>query len=131
MILDEGLFNPLTPKDERGKNAWTRPTTVTSLLGKRERDAANQGETAGDSCANRRKLRRTASAKLQSQNSTLWHDIVGTGLRKQGSSTTLGNTNDALIPADNAIYYPPQDKNNSDLPFNNICTAKNVGSTLR
>ena len=72
MILDENLYHPLLPASERGKNAWVRRTVSQSSLGKRS------GET--DAAQNHsRKLRRTASAKLSSQNNGLWTDIVGGG----------------------------------------------------
>ncbi|KAI4107124.1 MAG: hypothetical protein L6R37_001825 [Teloschistes peruensis] len=69
MILDEGLYSLLLPPAERGRNAWIRRVVSTSSLGKRaaDRDAATSGP---------RKLRRTASTRLSSQNFGLWTDIV-------------------------------------------------------
>lgn len=72
MILDETLYNLQLAASERGKNAWIRKTASTSSLGKRARDEAN-------ALGRSRKLRRTASAKLSSQNMGLWTDIVGGG----------------------------------------------------
>lgn len=76
MILDENLYHPLTPSDERGKNAWIRRTVSTTSLGKRSRD---EGPVPSVS----RKLRRVASAKLSSQNEGIWTDIVGGGFGPQ------------------------------------------------
>lgn len=70
MILDESLYHPLTPLQERGENAWVRRTVSTTSLGKRMRDDGPALNTS-------RKLRRTASAKLGSQNEGIWTDIVG------------------------------------------------------
>ncbi|KAI9876724.1 MAG: hypothetical protein M1830_005860 [Pleopsidium flavum] len=72
MILDESLYHPTTPVQERGRNAWVRRTVSTTSLGKRMRDDEPALNTS-------RKLRRTASAKLGSQNEGIWTDIVGGG----------------------------------------------------
>ncbi|KAL9026163.1 MAG: hypothetical protein Q9196_005130 [Gyalolechia fulgens] len=70
MILDETLYSLSLPPTERGRNAWIRRAVSTSSLGKRSLD--------GDAALNvPRKLRRIASAKLNSQNVGLWTDIVG------------------------------------------------------
>ena len=70
MTLDETLYNLAIPASERGKNGWVRRTASTTSLGKRSRE-----EEIGPQ--NTRKLRRTASARLSSQNFGLWTDIVG------------------------------------------------------
>ena len=70
MTLDETLYNLAIPASERGKNAWARKTASTTSLGKRSRE-----DEIGPQ--NTRKLRRTASARLSSQNFGLWTDIVG------------------------------------------------------
>ena len=70
MILEESLYSLALPASQRGKNAWVRRTTSTTSLGKRSRE-----EELGPQ--NTRKLRRTASARLSSQNVGLWTDIVG------------------------------------------------------
>lgn len=78
MILDEKLYDPEIAPEERGKGAWVRRNVVTSPLGKRARD--NNVVEDGT-----RKLRRTLSTKLTSQNEVIWGDIVG------GSRTMPGN----------------------------------------
>ncbi|EON99155.1 putative brct domain-containing protein [Phaeoacremonium minimum UCRPA7] len=71
MILDEKCYDPLMPKEERGKGAWTKKEVRRVSLGKRLRDgAAAQDE-------GKRKLRKTASMKLSSQRENLWGDILG------------------------------------------------------
>lgn len=69
MILDEKLYSLMLPPEERGQNAWIRRTASSASLGKRAR-----AEESGPKRS--RKLRRTASAKLSSQNIGLWTDIV-------------------------------------------------------
>lgn len=95
MILDESLYHPLLPASERGRNAWIRRTASLSSLGKRARD--------GDVAQNHsRKLRRTASAKLSSQNDGLWTDIVGSGFgseeRKGSAWDAQGSEVDLMAP---------------------------------
>lgn len=76
MILEENLFHLLLPVSERGRNAWIRKTGYISPLGKRTRDDSGPVPS--------RKLRRTASAKLNSQTHGLWTDIVAAGTEIQG-----------------------------------------------
>lgn len=70
MQLDESLYHPTTPPNEQGLGAWNRKPKSTSFSSKRPRE-----ENAGPEPS--RKLRRTASARLGSQNQSLWTDIVG------------------------------------------------------
>ncbi|KAF2087961.1 hypothetical protein K490DRAFT_3596, partial [Saccharata proteae CBS 121410] len=73
MALDERLYNPLMPPEERGKGAWQKPPPYSVALGKRQR-IPTKGEEPGSS---RRKLRRTASTKLGSQSQSILADIAG------------------------------------------------------
>ena len=75
MILDENSYHPLLPVSERPERTWMRRSASGTSLGKRSRD--NRPEAA--EMRGRRKLRRTASAKLSVQNSGIWTDIVGGG----------------------------------------------------
>ena len=74
MILDEKLYDPTLPPEERGKGAWDRTKPSRASLGKRSRE-----ESTGAVGEGQRKLRRTASMKLHSQNDSIWGDIVGGG----------------------------------------------------
>lgn len=76
MVLDEALYNPTLPLEERGKDAWIRLENPSPALGKRMRDA----EQSQPLNPNRRKLRRAASTKLGSQGDALWAEIVTPGL---------------------------------------------------
>ncbi len=76
MVLEETLYHPTTPEAEQGLEAWNRLPPKTSTLGKRDR-----GDEVLINLA--RKLRRTASAKLGSQNEGIWTDIVGGGFSIQ------------------------------------------------
>lgn len=76
LILDEQLYSLALPPADRGRNAWIRRVVSSSSLGKRSFD--------GDLAPNGpRKLRRTASAKLNSQNVGFWTDIVNGDVKKE------------------------------------------------
>lgn len=68
MILDESLYHPAKPVDERGQGAVTQRKQPSPITGKRMRDSTGQDK-------GRRKLRRTASSKLESQNDNIWADM--------------------------------------------------------
>ena len=110
MILDEELYNPLTPQQERGRNAWVRTLASEKSLGKREHLPEQSADDGANRPVSRRKLRRTASSKLQSQNSDIWGDIVGGGSGRDATKTGAweGGTSDdrqirkALLPAPEA-----------------------------
>lgn len=72
MVLDESLYHPLLPEEERGKGAVTRHKPTAESLGKRARA---QEQTVDPAEVGRRKLRRTASSRLGSQSDNLWADI--------------------------------------------------------
>ncbi|OSS44811.1 hypothetical protein B5807_10710 [Epicoccum nigrum] len=72
MVLDEALYNPTLPIEERGKEAWVRLENPSPALGKRARDA----EPLQPLNSNRRKLRRAASTKLGFQGDALWAEIT-------------------------------------------------------
>ncbi|KAF2762808.1 hypothetical protein EJ05DRAFT_481689 [Pseudovirgaria hyperparasitica] len=74
MALDEAAYDPLKPEEEQGKGAFTTLTTTTTVVtGKRLRPE-QQHEASGEPQV--RKLRRTASTKLGSQNESIWADIT-------------------------------------------------------
>ena len=79
MILDEKLFNPEWPVEGRGKDAWNRRRTS---LGKRPRE-----DNVALLDEGKRKLRRTASTKLSSQNEKIWGDIVGSNNEIQAANS--------------------------------------------
>lgn len=75
MMLEESLFNPMLSPEERGKGATKTVKTEDqerSRLGKRKSD---QGPNAFKGAESKRKLRRTASSKLESQSSGIWADM--------------------------------------------------------
>jgi DNA replication regulator DPB11 len=94
MILDEKLYDPALPAEERGKGAWDRTKPKRTSLGKRSR---------GDSVVNleggKRKLRRMASTKLGSQSESMWGDIVGGASFAQVARSGVWESNDAQAPA--------------------------------
>ncbi len=72
MALDESLYNPTMPVEERGQGAWDRRQPMSPAMGKRTRDA----EPSQALNPFRRKLRRSASTKLGSQSDALWAGIT-------------------------------------------------------
>jgi len=93
MILDERLYDPVLPIEERGKGAWDKTKRRTSL-GKRMRTDSVAGLNG-----EKRKLRRTASAKLSSGNDEMWGDIVGGGTVPQVMRSGVWETTDDQEPA--------------------------------
>ncbi|TLS31300.1 hypothetical protein PpBr36_03415 [Pyricularia pennisetigena] len=79
MILDESLYDPLLPPEERGLNAWNRnaPARRSAAGSKRTRDASFVAKEGGAPDDRKTKLRRTASLKLSNQRDGLWGDILG------------------------------------------------------
>ncbi|KAK0663002.1 putative S-M checkpoint control protein rad4 [Cercophora samala] len=73
MILDEKYYDPVLPPEERGVGAWNKERAQHAALGKRLRENAAAQEDG------KRKLRKTASMKLNSQRDNLWGDILGMG----------------------------------------------------
>ncbi|ORY63448.1 uncharacterized protein BCR38DRAFT_436874 [Pseudomassariella vexata] len=71
MILDEKCYDPALPKGERGKGAWMPKEAKRILSGKRPREGPPAAPDDG-----RRKLRKTASMKLDKQSANLWDDIL-------------------------------------------------------
>lgn len=72
MILDEACYDPHLPAEDIGKDAWVKRDLRRKSLGKRLREAA-EGHGEGV----RRKLRKTASIKLNSQRDNMWGEILG------------------------------------------------------
>ncbi|KAK3680986.1 BRCT domain-containing protein [Podospora appendiculata] len=72
MILDEKYYDPVLPQDKRGVGAWNKKSAKLLSRGKRLREGTATTQDEG-----RRKLRKTASMKLNSQRDHLWGDILG------------------------------------------------------
>ncbi|KAI4665638.1 uncharacterized protein J4E78_003100 [Alternaria triticimaculans] len=72
MVLDETLYNPTMPVEERGQGAWDRKLPASPAIGKRTRDA----EPSQALNPFRRKLRRSASTKVGSQSDAFWAGIT-------------------------------------------------------
>ncbi|KAL9073518.1 MAG: hypothetical protein Q9157_004723 [Trypethelium eluteriae] len=74
MVLEENLYNPGLPIEKQGEGAWIRTKAGFNSIGKRDRSSDWASE---DPNTAKRKLRRTASAKLSSQNANMWGQISG------------------------------------------------------
>ncbi|KAK3380474.1 hypothetical protein B0T24DRAFT_615556 [Lasiosphaeria ovina] len=71
MILDEKCYDPTLPEEEIGMGALVKKVPEKVALGKRLRESSTVLDDG------RRKLRKTASMKLNSQRDNLWGDILG------------------------------------------------------
>ncbi|KAK0752930.1 hypothetical protein B0T18DRAFT_356722 [Schizothecium vesticola] len=72
MILEEKCYDPILSPQERGIGAWNRKEIKRVALGKRPRNDSTAAVDEG-----KRKLRKTASMKLNTQRDNLWGDILG------------------------------------------------------
>lgn len=81
MALEESLYDPAKPTEEQGKGAFRRQVKQRTSLGKRGREEDTQGGGGDD--LSRKKLRRTASSRLEGQSQDMWSDMsamdMGTG----------------------------------------------------
>lgn len=77
LALDEALYDPVMPPEERGRNAWRREP-IQPVTGKHPR----QDDTQAQPDSRRRKLRRTVSEKFESQNDAIWADITSASAEK-------------------------------------------------
>lgn len=71
MILDEAFYDPTLSPEDIGKGAWTKRELRPKPRAKRPRDPATNANNP------RRKLRKTASMKLNSQRDNMWGEILG------------------------------------------------------
>jgi hypothetical protein len=74
MVLDEALYDPILAPQDRGKDAYNKHAVEHVTLGKRQRNEEKLTEPTA-----RRKLRRTMSKKMESQQETIWADIASAG----------------------------------------------------
>jgi hypothetical protein len=79
MVLDETLYNPTVPVEERGIGAWDRKLPASPAPGKRTREA----EPSQALNPFRRKLRRSASTKVGSQSDAFWAGITAPSFERQ------------------------------------------------
>lgn len=98
MILDEKVYDPLLPEEDLGKGAWNKRASASRRisLGKRQRDAATKQEQG------RRKLRKTASLKLNSQRENMWGEILGQPSVDQPASN-LADEPTQPLPSDSLL----------------------------
>ncbi|KAI9667562.1 MAG: hypothetical protein M1821_000378 [Bathelium mastoideum] len=74
MVLEETLYDPMLPVEKQGEGAWIRSLSKLETSVRRERSVEKPSQ---DSRMGKRKLRRTASTKLGSQNANMWGQISG------------------------------------------------------
>ncbi|PNS19397.1 hypothetical protein CAC42_2574 [Sphaceloma murrayae] len=71
MVLDESCFDPLLPSEQQGRGSYEPKVKNLSEAGRRLRPEDDDSQAN----ASRRKMRRTASTRLNSQSQTLWADL--------------------------------------------------------
>ncbi|KAI1121960.1 hypothetical protein F5Y10DRAFT_255112 [Nemania abortiva] len=97
MILNEECYDPTLPPEERGKGAWSRKDVRRAPFGKRAR------EDSIISAGGEKKLRRSASTRMISQNNNLWGDILNqpaSDLSRPDDSKRESSAPAALVLAD-------------------------------
>lgn len=75
MVLDESLYDPVMAPEERGKDAWNKQALDVITQRKRMREE-NPNEVISH---NKRKIRRTVSARLGSQQGSIWAEMASAG----------------------------------------------------
>ena len=117
MALDEAYFHPTMAVEDRGIGAWDRRRDTSPTLGKRMRAAEQPKDILNPL---RRKLRRSASTRLNGQTEALWAGITAGGLEKKADEENdwteddVGRTESLLeqepptIAAESRVEIPPQ-----------------------
>ncbi|KAI9775550.1 MAG: hypothetical protein M1839_001028 [Geoglossum umbratile] len=126
MTLDEREYNHIIPQEDRGKNAWIRRTASGSCLGKRPRDDSEAITILDGEFGERRKLRRSASQKLGSQNLSIWDDIIGGGFGEKGQQRSeWDETPLNVVPIEDAnVSHSNQKRQDSVAPGSNASGAR-------
>lgn len=106
MILNEKYYDPSLPLEERGKGSWDKDKPKINSSRKRAREQTISGIEEG-----KRKLRRTASTKLNTQSQSIWGDIVGSGNNIQVLRSGIWDTSDSFGPAEK-----PHEKSKEIIP---------------
>ncbi|KAI1419140.1 hypothetical protein F5Y12DRAFT_779522 [Xylaria sp. FL1777] len=100
MILNEECYDPTLPPEERGNGAWSRRDLKRISLGKRARDGPGVSSEGG-----RRKLRKSASMRMNSQSHNIWGDILNQSagdLSRADNVQGESSTPVAPVPTDSA-----------------------------
>jgi len=82
MALHTALFDPRMPSEQQGQRVLKPTATDTVTLGKRQRESVSTNTLAE---SGKRKLRRTLSSKLESQQEAIWADITDAASGRQPS----------------------------------------------
>lgn len=102
MILDETKFDPTLSPEEQGLDAWNKKDPTRPAWGKRSKSAITGGVEDGP-----RKLRKTASMKLNSQTNNLWGDILG---RSTSREYSFAREQPPTVDQDTSHQAQPQPK---------------------
>ncbi|ROW12443.1 hypothetical protein VMCG_00826 [Cytospora schulzeri] len=127
MILDERCYDPVFPEEDLGKGAWNKKEIRRSFLGKRQRAATMTKPEEG-----RRKLRKTASMKLNSQRENMWGEILGQPSVEQSAShqteePTQPLPNDSMLRPNESVSRVAESTDRSRTSFGG---PENRGDTV-
>lgn len=117
MALDEDLYRPETPVEEQGRGAY-RTVPRKANLAKRSREAE---PAAADEKDGPRKMRRTASRRLEGQSQDLWKSVSEHEVQVDATELDVWNEESQTLRADTAM---PQPQHDSEI----VETAQSVGS---
>ncbi|ROW17694.1 hypothetical protein VPNG_00979 [Cytospora leucostoma] len=126
MILDESLYDPLLPEEDLGKGAWNKREVRPTFLGKRQRSATTKPDEG------RRKLRKTASMKLNSQRENMWGEILGQPSVEQSAShqteeLTQSMPNNSMLRPEEPVSGAAESVEKGRIPFGSM---ENRGDTI-
>ncbi|KAK9419190.1 putative BRCT domain-containing protein [Seiridium unicorne] len=132
MILDETCYDPILPKEDRGKGAIIRREVKRhSVGGKRQRDNSDIAQQNGP-----RKLRKSASMRLSSQGNSLLNEILNSkqapadaprpALGQKSASVSalppVSGPAPKLLPVAGAASIPPPPSLEPTQPFGGVFT---------
>lgn len=100
MILEEDKFDPLLPPSEQGVGAWIKKDPRKQTMAKRSRSDIGTEDGA-------RKLRKTASMKLNSQRDNLWGDILGS--RSKATKYSFAQESELEVKQEDRSQRPVQE----------------------
>ncbi|KAI0127751.1 BRCT domain-containing protein [Xylariales sp. AK1849] len=123
MILEETCYDPILPKDQRGKGAVMKKEMKRVTLGKRLRDAEDGASAPPEE--GRRKLRKTASLRINGQGNNLWGDVFRQssanlsrpGLEQKSASLShIAPVAESLVSAnaEPSLPHPSEDQSQVD-----------------
>lgn len=136
MVLEEQLYDPIMAQEERGRNAWNKQALEAITQGKRLRE----DKPAEVVLQNKRKIRRTMSARLGSQQGSMWAEMASVGSAQVGQEEPQPVEFDSVlgaIPAQTestsaeATPIPTIEPSKTKLPVSELTDESQVRGVFR